>query len=167
MRVNQLAQATETNTTRRAILAGAGALSVATAANAAAIAKRIHESPKPEADPIFAAIEEHREARRLYHEALDEHTNAELAGDDVEEAAADELVDETSDDEFEEMWNLVATVPTTVAGVLAVLQYVNVRTNVDSFTSALPDHVEESTGYPVLDFLRSIETALRTMAVQS
>jgi hypothetical protein len=104
-----------TSPSRRTVLAG---LSVATASVAAVdilLAARV-----PGGDPIFAAIEAHQKARA----ALNASPYGRMKCDDpgCEEAEAlDELL---SDREFEALQAMFSTRPTTIAGVLALLDYI-------------------------------------------
>jgi hypothetical protein len=97
---------------RRATLAG---LALAPAAGLAGIA--------PHADPIFAAIERHREAWRAFTEDVAVAFDLEEAGN--KSVDADTLANARGD-VAEDLKNaLLETKPTTLAGALAVIRYVN------------------------------------------
>lgn len=70
-----------------------------------------------EADPIFAAIEVHKRANAEYAEATKELFEDTLSPDPVKEEHFGDL-------ERSACWDLSTTVPTTLAGLLALLTYV-------------------------------------------
>lgn len=128
-----MSQADSPNTTtpsRRTVLAG---LSVATASVAAVdilLAARV-----PGDDPVYAAIEQHREAMRAWILTLNLHDRVE--GDwfarrkhpleeppDSAIADADEQEGICSDREIAATDSVVGTTPTTLAGALAAIRYV-------------------------------------------
>lgn len=125
---------------------------------------RISQPSNPEAalqaaDPVFAAIEQYREAHAAWVAALAlEESWFDRAPGDAANAA---------------LWKYLRTVPTTMAGVLASLDYVNIM-------SADPEHDisdglrdpevddEETDGSPRGVLLVTIAIALRSIAaVQS
>lgn len=97
-----------TTSTRRAVLAGAAALP---ALSLPAIA---------EPDPIFAAIERHRNAEAAFDAAVNVANYGPLAGDAAAEEVAGELCEVAHSDYAE----LVAMTPTTTPGCAALLRYV-------------------------------------------
>lgn len=70
-----------------------------------------------EGDPIFAAIEDHKRANVEYAEATKEVFEDTLSPDPVKEEHFGDL-------ERTACWDLSNTVPTTLAGLLALLTYV-------------------------------------------
>ena len=70
-----------------------------------------------EADLIFVAIEDHKRANAEYAEATNEVFEDTLSPDPVKEEHFGDL-------ERSACWNLSNTVPTTLAGLLALLTYV-------------------------------------------
>jgi hypothetical protein len=107
---------TPIDTTRRHLLTIAAGGAVAAAIPAGARAGHA-------ADPIFAAIEAHRQAARIYYEAV----RVEFASDGkVTEAASARLNETTSEAThacFAAGRALVTTQPTTMLGAIAMLQY--------------------------------------------
>jgi hypothetical protein len=106
---------------RRALLAGAPAVAAAalaggTAANAVAIGM----AKADEVDPIFAAIEAHRATVDLILAIEDRSNNEDL--DEVGEEIDDQM-DAAIDTVIEADLVLLSTSPTTVAGVVAALEY--------------------------------------------
>jgi hypothetical protein len=115
---------------RRATLAGV--LSLAPAAAVAAVP--IASSASIKVDPIFAAIEKHREAFKAFHDACGAHSARDEEWfaqrkdprDDKPAAVLDAEEHELamSDQHDEARAALLTTVPTTLAGALAVIRYV-------------------------------------------
>jgi hypothetical protein len=108
---------------KRDILAGAAAAAIPAIARAS--------SPPAigsEADPIFAAIEAHREAMKAWDGALkawyrlEETLRFQKPKPGI--AEAEEHANALDDRESDAAAELVATTPTTLAGALAVLRYV-------------------------------------------
>jgi hypothetical protein len=107
---------------RTAFLTVLATTAVATAANTAAIVTHA-KITKP--DPIFAAIEAHRAADEAVGEAV-------RAADDID-AAPDDPVKIEGERGADKAWQVVhaaelaffTTIPTTVAGCLAALEYAN------------------------------------------
>jgi len=80
-------------------------------------------------DPIFALIERHRGAARTFSAAVSNKDKVQAAhwpwSDAPERIAADAQYDAASDARHEAIEDLLSTQPTTIAGVAAVLDYVN------------------------------------------
>ena len=107
---------TTENPSRRRILAGtAAAIAGTTALNVAAIAT----AGAAAQDPVFAAIEEHRRCYAVLVVAGKNEPDLEHP----DHAAWEARSFKTMDEEDEAADALVATVPTTVAGLLAYLDY--------------------------------------------
>jgi hypothetical protein len=167
-------------TSRRAILAGAASVPVLVALPAAALAST-------EPDPVFAAIDAHREVLLRAMAAARHCSN--LAVRDQGKKAADAAQDFACAAEDDAQWELANVVPTTFAGVLALLSYLN-----DLYTGgiALPEDrdwysgeesdgissfadeevLEKFSGKPlelplIFWITRNIRTALQRMAVPS
>jgi len=105
----------ETTTSRRAVLAGAAtALATGAAVNVAAIVATRAATP----DPIFAAIERHRQLYAAHGVAC------ETDDEDAANAACDAA--------FSALAELVALTPTTLAGCAAMLRYVQHVTDADN-----------------------------------
>ena len=75
------------------------------------------EPPADSPDPVFAAIERHRQTIEAY-QAADRTANA--GGDDK---AAQAVADAARNTVGDAWWNWLTTPPTTMAGVLATLEY--------------------------------------------
>ena len=88
-----------TITSRRAVLAGAAALPALAMPAIASSAS----------DPLFAAIEHHRIARAAFWD----------------ESVSEEIMAERGKEADQELADLLATRPTTVAGMVAVLRYLD------------------------------------------
>ncbi|MCW1994797.1 hypothetical protein [Bradyrhizobium diazoefficiens] len=86
-----------------------------------------------EADPIFAAIEDHKRANAEYAEATREVFEDTLSPDPVKEEHFGDL-------ERSACWDLSNTVPTTLAGLLAVLTYVDDVAEGKHSSSGRPDN---------------------------
>lgn len=106
---------TTTALPRRTILAG-----LAAAAPAAAIAS-LPVAAAAEPDPIFAAIAAHEAASQAYTEALNRRSKDEKRG--LSSAAHDEECDKCGDLDFEAACVMVSTIPTTLAGAIALMKY--------------------------------------------
>jgi hypothetical protein len=80
-------------------------------------------------DPIFALIERHKGATRVFSAAVSQKNKVQAAhwpwSDAPERIAADAQYDVASDARQEVIEYLLSTQPTTIAGVAAVLDYVN------------------------------------------
>jgi hypothetical protein len=132
-----------TRTSRRAILAGAATLP-AIGIPSAVLALNTHSIAF---DPVFAAMGSHKAALAKMNadaDDCDEATNAHAA-----------IV-------FDALWDIACTVPTTIAGVRAVLRYereYNLRNDYDSLFSTDDETLE--------NFHQSIDEALAIMAGES
>ena len=162
------------NLSRRSLVASAAALP-ALAAPAVAVAAFT------EPDPIFAAIEAHRVA--FMRNKRDSRTASELAINTPEEKAAAATEQKTYKLYRTQCFALASTIPTTMAGIVALTAYV------DDFRAgkiALPEDPEWTSDWfwlgewddgaiekddepPSYAFLmmRNIGTALQRLAVQS
>jgi hypothetical protein len=154
-------------TTRRAILAGAASLS-ALAIPAAAVAAH---------DPVFGAIERHRAAFLAYLSAA--RVSMSTNDDAPEYRARDDATDDAYAAENAAAQMLAATVPTSIAGIVALIAYV------DEFNAggvALPDDPKDwystAQNWPLFDeeneidrfgfaILSNVRRTLEAMAVQS
>ncbi|MGY4476323.1 hypothetical protein [Bradyrhizobium sp. USDA 3364] len=101
--------------TRRGFLAGAAAAAVTGAAPSLAA--------EPPVDPALDAIARHRQA-------FADHMASVIAADDTEphtdaRSAAEDRQTEACNREIDLAWELAASMPTTIAGIAAVLEYVN------------------------------------------
>jgi hypothetical protein len=119
-----MSQAKDLNSTsRRALLAGApvaaaASLAGGTVANAAGIGA----SKAGDVDPIFALIEKHKvacDAARTIGDVL-----SDLHSDDPTENAARERFNKANDGERKVLVALLTCQPTTMAGIIAVLEHV-------------------------------------------
>jgi len=99
---------------RRAGMAGlAVTVSIAATASSSAPAAR---SARATADPVFALIETHKALETALRSVVRENDHAE---------GNDSLVDAAHDAEMSALVNLIETVPTTLAGVIASMTYVS------------------------------------------
>jgi hypothetical protein len=111
---------TLTRRTALALAAGASAAAVATTTAAATIAAS-------EADPMLAVIEHHKVRHAEFADAARREDTARV--EKLERAALEELVETTADNLHEADWALATTVPTTLAGALAALEYQRSRSS--------------------------------------
>jgi len=146
--------------TRRVTLA---ALAAATAAVPAATMPAI---AGPEPDPIYAAMERAREAYAIFAEFLHRRSVAENAHRDEagrflplpNAAEMDVEEDRTSEAVSDANWDLINTVPTTLAGVVAALAFARDRTEFTGVTifsgdedfAVFMDSIGEAVGRHVL-----------------
>lgn len=112
-------------TSRRAVLAGAAALATGATVNTAAIAAL----SATESDPIFAAIETHKAAFRLWQEKSRIRSNmvdAKWAPEyDAELVDAAQTASHDAHGAASAAANALTTIhPTTMAGILALIEYV-------------------------------------------
>ena len=123
---------TPIDTTRRGFLGGtAAALAAGTAVNVAALA-----TIRPAAaasDPIFALIEEHKKANADFYAALKV-----VPGTLDPDPEKEELFGSR---EGEARWTLTSTAPTTLAGLLALLAYIEGVSDGSCSPNGKPDHV--------------------------
>ena len=116
-------------TSRRAILAGiAASPALATLALAA-----IGSQSSPIDDPIFAAIVEHERSEREYRAAEGRH-------------AVDEITDPLFDIEGDQFAELLGTTPTTRAGCVAFLRYLQAYGERWDVRPVFADYVNTITG---------------------
>jgi hypothetical protein len=115
-----------TNTTipsRRALLAGAPAVAAAALAAGGAVNILAMGTARPSSvDPIFALIEQHREAILAFGPAIDEGDTMMLAANWTS-AERDVFVKAASRRELEALKVVLTTPPTTLAGVVALLEH--------------------------------------------
>jgi hypothetical protein len=125
---------------RRAVLAGASALTVGTAANVAAIAAAMAVAP----DPVFAAVEASKRSWAQLHVLCGRVTDPEF------DAAC------TADDDA--LAELIDTKPTTLSGVLAYLRHIRDRENgSDDVTTMYMDENETALGAMLATVIASLE----------
>jgi hypothetical protein len=137
-------------TSRRAILAGAAALP--------ALAMPSLAMPAG-VDPIFAAIEKHRQIEAAYVAACNEHV------EQAREQAREDRVTKLCHRSSLALGELVAMTPTTVAGCAAVLRYLEAHEK--SYDEAvLLDNHSDNVSVPARDLLSRIAATLDA-AVQS
>lgn len=158
--------------TRRTVLAQlAGGVAVAALAHTATASSFAAGSE----DPIFAVIEQHRAACTAYNEAISNHTAFEESGSEDEAALA--MLDAEVERAYQHMeykvgGELLETLPTTLAGIVALCRYVAPLLNVahDGTTMYLPEFVEFGDGAtitPAAAFATVIAEAVAALAVQS
>jgi len=124
-------------------------------------------------DPIFALIERHRGATCAFSAAVSNKDKVQAAhwpwSDAPERIAADAQYDAASDARQEAIEDLLSTQPTTIAGVAAVLDYVNEPSwgeEQDDKETILVEAFETSEE-AALAFLPMIAATLRRLAVVS
>jgi len=81
----------------------------------------VREIAPAEPDPIFAAIERHRQARSKLSDVV---AAADLAFDDPQYDAMQKPLDKANRKEMALSWKLIEIEPTTAAGLTAIMQYV-------------------------------------------
>jgi hypothetical protein len=135
---------TKHSTTRRAVLAGAAALPVLSLP-AIAIPAQV--------DPVFAAIERHRQIEATYVAACNEP---------IEQAQVHELCHGSSD----ALGKLVAMTPTTLAGCAAMLRYLEAHEKSYDEPILLDNH-SDNVSIPARDLLSRIAATLESLAVRS
>ena len=124
-------------------------------------------------DPIFALIERHRGATRAFSAAVSNKDKVQAAhwpwSDAPERIAADAQYDAASDARHEAIEDLLSTQPTTIAGVAAVLDYVNEPSWGEDHDDKKTILVEafETSEEAALAFLPMIAATLRRLAVVS
>lgn len=97
------------------VAAGGTVLALATIPPAEAVVAPVGALASPDVDPIFALISRHRAEEQAYEAAL-------VARDELHD---EERVQQLCDSCWELEWALANTVPTSVAGVAALLRYAN------------------------------------------
>src|SRR5215472_10564704 len=124
-------------------------------------------------DPIFALIQRHRAATRAFSAAVSNKDKVEEVhwpwSDAPERIAADAQYDAASDAWQEAIEELLSTEPTTIAGVAAVLDYVNEPSwgKEDDDKKTILVEAFETSQEAALAFLPMIAATLRRLAVSS
>lgn len=140
-----------TKQTRRTILAGAAAFPALAIIPTTAVAAG-------GVDPIFAAIEKHRQAEAAYTEMFDtdliRNSKQSTPDTDALEARADELGDAANDLYVD----LVTMTPTTPAGCAALLRYIEAHERAYGVNAILANH--EGAGLAARDLLSRIAAML-------
>ena len=142
---------TTCKTTRRAVLAGAAALPALAIIPATAL------PAIGGTDPIFAAIERHRQAEAAYLAACNEHVER------AKEQAREERVIKLCHRSSNALGELVAMTPTTVAGCAAVLRYLEAHEQSYDEAVLLENH-SDNVSVPARDLLSRIAAALDAAA---
>jgi hypothetical protein len=158
---------TPIDTSRRrflAVAACASAASVGTLAGAAMPAAVAGGSAA--VDPIYAAIERHKQTCTAWDAAVDVRSNFEdLDMTEEQREQRDEL-----DDAVEDAWmpcrqaglDLINTEPTTFAGIVAAIQYTRIQMRDDG--TYMPHHLVLDTGGDAQDTMGWIDAFLDTIA---
>jgi hypothetical protein len=156
---------TPIDTTRRRFLAVAAvgsAASVGTLAAAATMPSSAPASP----DPIYAAIERHKQTAAVWDAAVDVRCNFEdIDMTEEQREQRDEL-----DDAVEDAWmpcrqaglDLIETEPATLAGIVAAIQYIRIQMRDDG--TYMPHHLVLDTGGDAQDTMDWIDAFLDTIA---
>jgi hypothetical protein len=158
---------TPVDTTRRHFLTVATGASVGTLA---ALASMPALASPP--DPIFAVIDRHRKACAVHNEALDTHCAFEevgMQGEKREQYNRLRAATDAAYDELESMGlELINTLPTTLAGILALCRYMQALFG-DTDQPDLPECIsydDDTSAYPAEAFAyvigRSIEKMMKT-----
>ena len=101
------------------VAAGGAVLTLATVAATADATTPMAAVAASGDDPIFALIAKHRAEEQAYGDAI-------KARDEIDGVTtADDLVEQLCDSCFELEWALANTMPTSIAGVAALLRYAN------------------------------------------
>jgi hypothetical protein len=158
---------TPIDTTRRrflAVSAGASVASVGTLA-VAAMPATAPDSGACAVDPIYAAIERHKQTAAIWYAAVDVRSNFnDLHMTAEQRAQRDEL-----DDAVEDAWapceqagvDLINTTPTTMAGIIAALTYIRIQMRDDG--SYMPRHLILETGGDAKETMGWIDAFLDTL----
>jgi hypothetical protein len=158
---------TPIDTARRrflAVAAGASAASVGTLA-AAPMPAAVARIPTA-VDPIYAAIERHKQTCTVWDEAVDVRSNFEdLDMTEEQREQCDEL-----NDAVEDAWmpcrqaglDLINTEPTTPAGIIAAIAYIRSQMRDDG--TYMPHHLILDTGGDAQDTMGWIDAFLDTIA---
>ena len=118
------------------------------------------------ADPIFAAIERHKQAAAVWDAAVDVRSNFnDLDMTDEQREQRDEL-----DDAVEDAWipcshagaDLINTEPTTSAGIVAAIAYIRIQMRDDG--TYMPHNLILETGGDAQETMGWIDTFLETIA---
>jgi hypothetical protein len=117
-------------------------------------------------DPIYAAIERHKQTAAVWDAAVDVRSNFEdLDMTEERREQRDEL-----DDAVEDAWmpcrqaglDLINTEPTTLAGIVASIQYIRLQMRDDG--TYMPHHLRLDTGGDAQDTMGWIDAFLGTIA---
>jgi hypothetical protein len=106
------------------------------------------------ADPVFSLIEAHKRTAA----ALDIATAEVMRADDLDEPHDDDLMDGATDDDNAALAKLLEATPTTLAGIIAWVVYLNEAAKRDPWT------VDENFVFPLLS---GLATAFENGAVTS
>jgi hypothetical protein len=121
--MSKIREMTITSPSRRALLAGAPAAAAALATGAAADALAVATGKPTEVEPIFSIIAEHQAALESYLAAS--AAESELFDDTPEWIVAHAAAESAWDREVVARKAVFTTDPTTVAGILALLEHVS------------------------------------------
>ena len=166
---------TPVDTTRRRFLAVAAFASVAGAGSLAFAAAAPNDIPQAvtvpngsgfQADLIYEVIERHRKAARAHNEVVDTHCAFEevgMQGEKREQYNRLRAVTDAAYDELESVgFDLINTLPTTLAGILALCQYIRPLFG-DTDQPDLPEYLtydDDTTAYPAEAFAYVIGKSL-------
>jgi hypothetical protein len=146
---------------------GAGSLAFAAAApNDVPQAVTVPNGSCFQADPIYEVIERHRKAALAHNEAVDTHCAFEevgMQGEKREQYNRLRAVTDAAYDELESAgFDLINTLPTTLAGILALCQYIKLLFG-DIDQPDLPEYItydHDATAYPAEAFAYVIGKSL-------
>jgi membrane-bound ClpP family serine protease len=142
----------KSQTTRRAVLASVASLPALAIIPATALGTA--------ADPIFAAIERHRQIEAAYVAACNEPI------DEAKEQAREARVVKLSHRSSDALGDLVAMTPTTLTGSAAVLRYLETHEKAYDAPALLDNH-SDNVSVPARNLLSRIAATLESLAVQS
>jgi hypothetical protein len=137
-------------TTRRQTLTGIATTATAALSGLPATAASID-------DPVFAAIERHRRATKAWQQHNEAHPEVKLTEAEIERD--DAIIAELMKDEYDARVAWAETRPTTIAGIIASLEYAAMEGVYGLDTTPL----FESDGDPFHHFPRMIAAALRRL----
>jgi hypothetical protein len=110
------------------------------------------------ADPIYAVIERHRKAALAHNDAVDTHCAFEEVGMQDEKREQYNRLRAVTDAAYDELesagFDLINTLPTTLAGILALCQYIRPLFG-DTDQPDLPEYItydDDTTAYPAEAF---------------
>lgn len=151
---------TNTSPTRRNIL---GTIA---AAGAAALTLTPARAAAPGADPIYAAIERHKAAGAIWDAAVTARAEFPDTDMDDEQAEQCDLLDEAQQIAWEpceqSAIDLINTAPTTLAGIVAAIQYV--RSQMQDDGTFMPHGLEYDNGGDAQETMGWIDAFLDTFA---
>src|ERR1035437_7842300 len=115
------------DTTRRRFITIAAGASIISVGSLAAAAMPISATPVSALDPVFALIAEKRAADVAHDKAIDTYGGFDNRRDRSSDAAIEACENSAAACHYanEVDWNLATTLPTTLAGVAAVLRFAN------------------------------------------